>query len=194
MVRAAAKNHQFVAVIVDPADYSVVLDELRADGSISAATKRRLARDAFAADRRVRRPDRNVVRRRPAARDHAPVDDQGAVVAVRREPSSVRGALPRRGSAQLVGRCRPTRWQGDELPQPVRHRGGVAFGAAVRWPGVRDREARQPVRRCGQRRHHRRLRQGQCLRSGQRVRRHRRPQSRRCRRRWPRLSPGCSRR
>jgi phosphoribosylaminoimidazolecarboxamide formyltransferase / IMP cyclohydrolase len=48
MVRAAAKNHQFVAVVVDPADYSVVLDELRADGAISATTKRRLARDAFA--------------------------------------------------------------------------------------------------------------------------------------------------
>ncbi len=48
MVRAAAKNHQFVAVVVDPADYPVVLDELRADGSISTATKRRLARDAFA--------------------------------------------------------------------------------------------------------------------------------------------------
>ncbi len=48
MVRAAAKNHQFVAVIVDPTDYGVVLDELRADGTISVATKRRLARDAFA--------------------------------------------------------------------------------------------------------------------------------------------------
>ena len=48
MVCAAAKNHQFVAVVVDRADYPVVLDELRADGSISAATKRRLARDAFA--------------------------------------------------------------------------------------------------------------------------------------------------
>ena len=48
MVRAAAKNHQFVAVVVDPADYSMVLDELRADGAISAATKRRLAGDAFA--------------------------------------------------------------------------------------------------------------------------------------------------
>jgi phosphoribosylaminoimidazolecarboxamide formyltransferase/IMP cyclohydrolase len=48
MVRAAAKNHQFVAVVVDPADYTVVLDELRADGAISAVTKRRLARDAFA--------------------------------------------------------------------------------------------------------------------------------------------------
>jgi phosphoribosylaminoimidazolecarboxamide formyltransferase/IMP cyclohydrolase len=48
MVRAAAKNHQFVAVVVDPSDYSVVLDELRAEGSISTTTKRRLARDAFA--------------------------------------------------------------------------------------------------------------------------------------------------
>ena len=48
MVRAAAKNHEFVAVVVNPADYTVVLDELRTDGAISAATKRRLARDAFA--------------------------------------------------------------------------------------------------------------------------------------------------
>jgi phosphoribosylaminoimidazolecarboxamide formyltransferase/IMP cyclohydrolase len=48
MVRAAAKNHGFVAVVVDPADYTAVLDEVRADGAISAATRRRLARDAFA--------------------------------------------------------------------------------------------------------------------------------------------------
>ena len=48
MVRAAAKNHQFVAVVIDPADYSVVLDELRAEGTIGAVTKQRLARDAFA--------------------------------------------------------------------------------------------------------------------------------------------------
>ncbi|MEP7047440.1 MAG: bifunctional phosphoribosylaminoimidazolecarboxamide formyltransferase/IMP cyclohydrolase [Ilumatobacteraceae bacterium] len=48
MVRAAAKNHQFVAVVVNPADYDVVLDELRAGGAVGMATKRRLARDAFA--------------------------------------------------------------------------------------------------------------------------------------------------
>jgi phosphoribosylaminoimidazolecarboxamide formyltransferase / IMP cyclohydrolase len=47
MVRAAAKNHQFVAVVVDPVDYGTVLDELRADGAISAATRRRLAAFAF---------------------------------------------------------------------------------------------------------------------------------------------------
>jgi len=48
MVRAAAKNHAFVGVVVDPADYGPVLDELRADGSLSATTKRRLAAHAFA--------------------------------------------------------------------------------------------------------------------------------------------------
>ncbi|HZX54156.1 MAG TPA: bifunctional phosphoribosylaminoimidazolecarboxamide formyltransferase/IMP cyclohydrolase, partial [Ilumatobacteraceae bacterium] len=47
MVRAAAKNHKFVAVVVDPADYGAVLDELRTDGSLGATTKRRLAAHAF---------------------------------------------------------------------------------------------------------------------------------------------------
>jgi phosphoribosylaminoimidazolecarboxamide formyltransferase/IMP cyclohydrolase len=49
MVRAAAKNHAHVAVVVDPADYVAVLDEVRAAGAVSVATRRRLARDAFAA-------------------------------------------------------------------------------------------------------------------------------------------------
>lgn len=48
MVRAAAKNHAFVGVVVNPADYTVVLDELRRAGELSDATRRRLARDAFA--------------------------------------------------------------------------------------------------------------------------------------------------
>jgi phosphoribosylaminoimidazolecarboxamide formyltransferase/IMP cyclohydrolase len=48
MVRAAAKNHDSVGVLVDPADYGEVLDELRRDGELSAATRRRLARAAFA--------------------------------------------------------------------------------------------------------------------------------------------------
>ena len=48
MVRAAAKNHDSVGVVVDPDDYAAVLDELRADGSLSLGTRRRLARRAFA--------------------------------------------------------------------------------------------------------------------------------------------------
>ena len=49
MVRAAAKNHAHVGVIVDPADYAPVLAELTEKGWLSDATRRRLARDAFEA-------------------------------------------------------------------------------------------------------------------------------------------------
>ncbi|ROR29589.1 bifunctional phosphoribosylaminoimidazolecarboxamide formyltransferase/IMP cyclohydrolase [Inmirania thermothiophila] len=49
MIRAAAKNHAHVAVVVDPADYAAVIEELDArDGALSAATRARLAAKAFA--------------------------------------------------------------------------------------------------------------------------------------------------
>ena len=48
MVRAAAKNHAHVGVVVDPAEYPVVLDELGAKGALTDETRRRLARAAFA--------------------------------------------------------------------------------------------------------------------------------------------------
>ena len=48
MIRAAAKNHAHVGVVVDPAQYGPVLDELREAGALSAATRRRLAQQAFA--------------------------------------------------------------------------------------------------------------------------------------------------
>ncbi len=49
MIRAAAKNFPAVAVLVDPADYPRLLEELRAGrGSVSLATRLALARKAFA--------------------------------------------------------------------------------------------------------------------------------------------------
>jgi len=48
MLRAAAKNHAWVSVVVNPADYPVVLEELQAGtGAISAATRFRLAVSTF---------------------------------------------------------------------------------------------------------------------------------------------------
>jgi len=48
MVRASAKNHDRVAIVVDPNDYSSVLNELaNTKGSVSEATRRRLAAKAF---------------------------------------------------------------------------------------------------------------------------------------------------
>ena len=49
LIRAAAKNHQSVTVIVDPADYARVIDEMKAhDGATTPATRRRLAATAYA--------------------------------------------------------------------------------------------------------------------------------------------------
>jgi phosphoribosylaminoimidazolecarboxamide formyltransferase/IMP cyclohydrolase len=48
MVRAAAKNHDRVTVIVDPTDYSAVLDEISKTAGVSEATRKRLAAKAFA--------------------------------------------------------------------------------------------------------------------------------------------------
>jgi phosphoribosylaminoimidazolecarboxamide formyltransferase/IMP cyclohydrolase len=48
MLRSAAKNHAGVAVVVDPADYGGVLEELRAAGAVSDATRFALATKAFA--------------------------------------------------------------------------------------------------------------------------------------------------
>jgi phosphoribosylaminoimidazolecarboxamide formyltransferase/IMP cyclohydrolase len=47
MIRAAAKNHAHVGVLVDPVQYGPVLGELRAAGRLSADTRARLARAAF---------------------------------------------------------------------------------------------------------------------------------------------------
>lgn len=48
MIRAAAKNHAHVAVVVDPADYDRVLDAVRTDGVIGDELRRSFARKAFA--------------------------------------------------------------------------------------------------------------------------------------------------
>ena len=47
MIRAAAKNHESVAVVVDPADYGKVLAELKEKGEVSAATRLALAKKVF---------------------------------------------------------------------------------------------------------------------------------------------------
>jgi phosphoribosylaminoimidazolecarboxamide formyltransferase/IMP cyclohydrolase len=48
MLRSAAKNHAGVAVVVDPADYGRVLEEIRSRGEVSTATRFMLAAKVFA--------------------------------------------------------------------------------------------------------------------------------------------------
>ncbi len=47
MLRAAAKNYQDVSVIVDPADYATVVDELKSNGKVSVETNLKLAYKVF---------------------------------------------------------------------------------------------------------------------------------------------------
>lgn len=48
LVRAAAKNYAFVAIVTQPAQYAEVLQELRTYGGITLELRRRLAAEAFA--------------------------------------------------------------------------------------------------------------------------------------------------
>ena len=47
MVRSAAKNHARVAIVTEPADYALVIEEIRATGDTTLATRKRLAAKAF---------------------------------------------------------------------------------------------------------------------------------------------------
>ena len=48
LIRAAAKNHDFVAIVTDPADYHALMHEMAPDGTVGAALRQRLAGAAFA--------------------------------------------------------------------------------------------------------------------------------------------------
>ena len=47
MVRSAAKNHRYVAIVTDPADYARVLGELKSSGEVSDTLRSELALKAF---------------------------------------------------------------------------------------------------------------------------------------------------
>jgi phosphoribosylaminoimidazolecarboxamide formyltransferase/IMP cyclohydrolase len=48
MLRSAAKNHESVTVVVDPADYGVVAEQIKAQGNTTLELRRRLAAKVFA--------------------------------------------------------------------------------------------------------------------------------------------------
>jgi phosphoribosylaminoimidazolecarboxamide formyltransferase/IMP cyclohydrolase len=49
MIRAAAKNHRFVTVVTDPADYAALIDQMKArDGATTLAFRQKMALTAYA--------------------------------------------------------------------------------------------------------------------------------------------------
>jgi len=47
MLRSSAKNFKYVTVVIDPADYSKVLEEIRQDGTTTLETRFKLAKKVF---------------------------------------------------------------------------------------------------------------------------------------------------
>src|SRR5580698_1090033 len=83
MIRAAAKNHDDVAVVVEPQDYQAVLDELAASQGATTLTLRRRAADPGVALWREPASDRRLLphaRQAPRCRHRATVAGQGIVL------------------------------------------------------------------------------------------------------------------
>ena len=150
MIRAAAKNHDGVAVVVKPESYDAVLAELEeSGGEISESTRHWLANEAFA---QTARYDAAI-----SAWFSAHYEDFPEHLAVAYEkvldlsygenPHQRGGALRRGGGAQpraLAGleAARPRAL----LQQRPRPRFGAAPGHRLRRAGLRDRQAQQPLR------------------------------------------------
>ncbi|HEY8469896.1 MAG TPA: bifunctional phosphoribosylaminoimidazolecarboxamide formyltransferase/IMP cyclohydrolase [Longimicrobiales bacterium] len=107
MIRSAAKNHESVLVVVDPADYNDVLDALRS-GRVDAEMRRRLAQKAFA---------------RTAEYDAAIAAYLARVDAARPEPGAPEAAGAREAAFPAVRELRLTKVQelryGENPDQPA---------------------------------------------------------------------------
>ncbi len=120
-------------------------------------------------------------RRGRVSRPLQPAGDQGAGPALRRESAPAGRTLPRRTSRRGHARdVPPVAGQGSLVQQPCRCRCGVGMREDARRRGedrgLRDRQARESVRRRGCRLAARRVRQGVRDRPGLRIRRHHRVQ------------------
>ena len=82
MIRAAAKNHEDVTVVVQPSDYEAVTDDMAAlGGATSLALRRRLAATAFA---RTAAYDAAIARRLAAEAEGDPLPERAVFGGVRR--------------------------------------------------------------------------------------------------------------
>ena len=180
LIRASAKNHDFVTVVVDPADYTAVLDELAAHkGATTLALRRKLAAKAYA-----RTAAYNSAIATWFARQQGETFPERLTLAAERVQILRYGENPHQQAAFYAdGSKRPgvataRQVQGKELSlqQHQRHRRGLRMRRRVQRAGGRRDQARQPVRRGDRARPVQRLSQGLCLRSGVDLWRHRRGQ------------------
>ena len=180
MIRAAAKNHRYVAVVVRPESYDAVLAELEeGDGEISAGTRHWLANEAFAATARY---DAAISRwfgeRYEDFPTHQTVSLEKFMDLSYGENPHQRAALYTEVGtrAHVLSRVSKRHGKDSLVQQRARSRLGLQPARGPRRPRVRDRQAQQPVRGGRGRERARRLREGALLRPGVGVRRRDRPE------------------
>jgi phosphoribosylaminoimidazolecarboxamide formyltransferase / IMP cyclohydrolase len=148
MIRGAAKNHESVGVVTDPAQYGAVLDELRAAGALSDETRYRLAAEAF---RRTAQYDAAIATylRDPGARGIAPPAGEDALLPGRLRVDAERmqglryGENPHqsaafyrmtgRGGAAPIGLAAATQLHGPELSYNNLLDWSAALGLLLEW-------------------------------------------------------------
>ena len=129
MIRAAAKNHDDVAVVVEAQDYQAVLDELAANkGATTLALRRRLAAKAYARTAAYDAAISNWFARElkndaPDFRAFGGTPDP--VAALWREPASDGGVLSRARQAPGRRHRAAVAGQGTVLQQHQRYRRGL---------------------------------------------------------------------
>ena len=196
MVRAAAKNHASVAIVTSPARYAAVLAELQMTGGVGEGLRSALAVEAF---RHTGAYDARIAAELPGRMATAGVDlpdepglpgsadpypptlvvgsGEGRDAALRREPAPAGGPLPPSRNGQMGRAVRPRRHdpagQGPELQQRSGRVGRRRHCPPAARPGLRRRQAHQPVRRRGTRDPRRSVAGGAGRRSRLRVRRRR---------------------
>ena len=151
MVRAAAKNFAAVAVLVDPERYGFVLDELRESaGDLSLDTRRELAAEAFAHTAGYDIAIANWF----SDAESFPERHLSELVKVDRPRRTARtrtSAPPTTWSAARAATC--SRWCTSTAASSSRSTTcststpAATLAARVHAAGLRDRQARQPVRR-----------------------------------------------
>ena len=154
MLRAAAKNHADVTVLVDPADYAAVLAEIDDAGDTSIDTRSRLAAKAFAHTARYDAIVADYLRQRQDFADERVsriscrcTSTSSSTCAMARTRTSVRRSTADRDQLAHGGNITTARaaGQGAVLQQHRRCGHCHRVRACVRRPGVRHRQARQPV-------------------------------------------------
>ena len=152
LVRAAAKNHAFVTVATDPAQYAELLRQIKASGATSHALRRELAAAAFAHTAAYDQAIAAYFARQTRPDGLPPMIgltlQRKAALRYRREPTPAGSPVRITGRRpDHIGGRRATARQGAFVQQLSGSGRGADAGPRDDRPGRRGHQTQQPLRR-----------------------------------------------